>query len=335
MNNSSVLFRNISQVTNDCFDDKSARTAKTTACIAILLVTIILNSLVIYPVFKYKKMRKNINYFIVNMAVSDILLASLTNILITEQMVSGSWNWKISGISGQITCKLVFFMITMLLLVSPITLFVMTLERYRGVMATTMRNGMSRSMRCCCLSLCWIIPSILYAVELFRVDLVYHNNLAYCGESFQILNYLIVLFSIYVLLYIAVFLLGFLTLKQLRKSEECFTIAESCQKRKRLHRIQSAVRMVMCSLISFILLSTPYHVYIFFDILYPEPCKRKMNLFFLFRYLISINSALSPCIYFIFIRDFRRFVRGVYSVKQRDHSGTQNILITKRAHSTL
>jgi len=344
MNNGSnvAICRNISlQDKGNCFDDKNARVAKTTACIVILLLTIILNFLVIFPVFKYKKMRKTINYFIVNMAVSDILLACLTNAIIVEQMLSGSWNWKIDGTAGRITCKLVNFMATMLLLVSPITLFFMTWERYRGVMATTMRQSMSRAMRNACLTLCWVIPSILYGIELFRVDLRYVKNIAYCdikaSFQFQFIYYLIGLFSIYVLLYFTVFLLGYSTLNHLRKSEQCINVEESCQRQRRRQRIRSAVQMVLCSLCSFILLSTPYHVFMFFDKLHPErtSCKSRINLYFLFRYLISINSALSPCIYFIFIRDFRRFVRGVYSKNERETSKTQNYpLYTKRANSS-
>lgn len=316
-----VLGNSSQQRVEDCFDDKYARMAKTTACITILLVTIVLNSLVIYPVYKYKKMRKNINYFIVNMAISDILLALLTNIIIVEQMVSGDWHWKIQGAPGRITCKMMSFMATMLLLVSPNTLFFMTLERYRGVTSTTALRSMSRSMRWCCISMCWIIPSILYAVELYRVDLWYINEIPYCivTKNLQDIIYLICLFAFCVILYIAVFLLGFLTLRKLKKSEQLITIEEICQSKRRTERIRSAVRMVLCSLCSFILLSTPYHVFILLDKSYPEiiPCKPKINLFFVFRYLISLNSALSPCIYFIFIKDFRTFVRGVYSTRKR------------------
>jgi hypothetical protein len=321
------------QAAEDCFDDRAARTAKITACISVLLVTIVLNSLVIYPVYKYKRMRKNINYFIVNMAISDILLASLTNMLIAEQMISGTWNWKIEGLPGRLTCKLVNFMCTMLLLVSPLTLFFMTLERYRGVTSITTLNGMSFSTRSICLSMCWVTPSVLYAVELFRVDLYLHKNKSYCistdSENPQYFNYLVGLFTTFVFLYITVFFIGFLTLRKLSKSEKSVNVSEARQRKRRSQKIRSAVRMVLCSLCSFVLLSTPYHMFVFFDKLYPErtSCKKRINLMFLFRYLISLNSALSPCIYFIFIRDFRRFLRGVYAP-----SGTTRNLLQVELH---
>ncbi|XP_031571583.1 tachykinin-like peptides receptor 86C [Actinia tenebrosa] len=305
------------QAAEDCFDGRAARTAKITACIAVLVVTILLNTLVIYPVYKYKRMRKNINYFIINMAVSDILLASLTNTLIAEQMISGTWNWKIEGLPGRMTCRMVNFMCTMLLLVSPLTLFFMTLERYRGVTSMTRVNGMSYSTRSICLSMCWIIPSILYAVELFRVDLHKHQGKSYCvptdGNNPHYFNYLVALFTTYVFLYISVFLIGFQTLRKLSKSEGSVNVSEARQRKRRSQKIRSAVRMIQWSLCAFVLLSTPYHMFVFFDKLYPQKtsCKKRINLMYLFRYLISLNSALSPCIYFIFIKDFRRFFRGV------------------------
>lgn len=305
------------QAAEDCFDGRPARTAKITACLAVLLVTIVLNTLVIYPVFKYKRMRKNINYFIINMAISDILLASLTNTLIAEQMISGTWNWKIEGLPGRMTCRIVSFMCTMLLLVSPLTLFFMTLERYRGVTSMT-RLSMPLTTRTLCLTMCWIIPSVLYAVELFRVDLHKHQGKSYCvqtdGDNPHYFNYLVALFTAYVFLYISVFLIGFQTLRKLSKSEESVNVTQARQRKRRSQKIRSAVRMIQWSLCAFVLLSTPYHIFVFFDKLYPQrtSCKQRINLMFLFRYLISLNSAFSPCIYFIFIKEFRRFFRGVY-----------------------
>lgn len=305
------------QAAEDCFDGRLARTAKITACITVLVVTIVLNTLVIYPVYKYKRMRKNINYFIINMAISDIFLASLTNTLIAEQMISGTWNWKIEGLPGRMTCRMINFMCNMLLLVSPLTLFFMTLERYRGVTSMT-RLTMSYATRSICLSMCWIIPSILYAIELFRVDLHKRHDKSYClptdDDNPHYFNYLVALFTTYVFLYISVFLIGFQTLRKLSKSEESVNVWEARQRKRRSQKIRSAVRMIQWSLCAFVLLSTPYHMFVFFDKLYPHrtSCKKRINLMFLFRYLISLNSAFSPCIYFIFIKDFRRFFRGVY-----------------------
>lgn len=76
----------------------------------ILLSSLVGNALVVIVVLNREELRKTINYFIVNMAISDFVFP-LTAIPETlTATASGSWQWPIPGIAGVNFCTLKSFL---------------------------------------------------------------------------------------------------------------------------------------------------------------------------------------------------------------------------------
>ena len=70
----------------------------------ILLTSLVANSMTVFLIWKKKRMRKTVNYFIVNMAVSDLLI---TTVYMPRQMIKffiGS-QWIVGGAFGAVLCK--------------------------------------------------------------------------------------------------------------------------------------------------------------------------------------------------------------------------------------
>ncbi|KAJ7386564.1 Galanin receptor type 1 [Desmophyllum pertusum] len=60
------------------------------------------NTFIIIIVYKCRHLRKTINYFIVNMAVSDLVYPVVVIPVLLIGLSTDSWQWHVSGILGSI-----------------------------------------------------------------------------------------------------------------------------------------------------------------------------------------------------------------------------------------
>ena len=90
-------------------NSNAERISKLCAYCLILLCSFFGNISIIIIVCRRRDLRKTMNYFIVNMAVSDLLFPL---VLIPDQMtkiVSSSFHWHVSGILGSFLCEMFYF----------------------------------------------------------------------------------------------------------------------------------------------------------------------------------------------------------------------------------
>ena len=79
--------------------------AETTALCLFLVVSLVGNCLVAFIVYQTKNMRKPINFFISNMAISDLLFPLIVFPRYLAEMYEDSW--LISGTLGDVFCKVI------------------------------------------------------------------------------------------------------------------------------------------------------------------------------------------------------------------------------------
>ena len=84
----------------------------------ILFFSLVGNTLVIIAVYKCQELKKTVNYFIVNMAVSDIVFPLTAIPVYLAELSSSSWQWPIDGTTGLIFCKLGNYVMAVSLTVS-------------------------------------------------------------------------------------------------------------------------------------------------------------------------------------------------------------------------
>ncbi|EDO33546.1 predicted protein [Nematostella vectensis] len=291
----------------DLWKNDAGGIAKISSCFIIVLLAVSLNGIIIYTVYKNKSMRRNINFFIVNMCVSDILLAIFNNVGILEPLITRSLKWKLYGDVGVITCKLFFFAESVPFLVSPLALLFINIERYRGI--SSVISGITSATRTLFLILSWIIPLFVYFPFLYFSKTSPDNSCDIEVDSYS-KAFVIILASTFAAIYVSISIVCALIFYKLRSLETIDGLSEA-QKQARMKRVRNATKMVMCSLVTFIVLTTPFPLscYIGISMNFEIYDPFYANILFAVRFLISVNSVAGPCIYLIFLEDFRKKIK--------------------------
>ena len=94
----------------------------------VMFISLLGNCLVVYVVFKKRKMRTVSNYFIVNMATAALFVSVINIPANIEMIVSEQRDWP-SGDWGDVVCKSLGFVQNMSMGVTVLTLTIITLDR--------------------------------------------------------------------------------------------------------------------------------------------------------------------------------------------------------------
>ncbi|KAK3709892.1 hypothetical protein QZH41_007501 [Actinostola sp. cb2023] len=145
----------------------------------LIFSSLLCNSLIIVVFAKNKHMRKSINYFILNMAISDLLIPIVSIPVELERQISGSPTWKVHGMAGLLLCKVVYFLSELSPLVSTFSLVFMSLDRFFAIVYPTKRHIRTVKVRRYLLSLSWLVPVLYCLKNFYSYNLTEKSN--YCG----------------------------------------------------------------------------------------------------------------------------------------------------------
>ena len=181
-----------------CFSTTAYKIGGTIALSLIIAVSLMANSFIVLIVYKTPTLRKPINYFIANMAMSDLLYSLFLpprnlSLLHTNQ------SWLIGGQFGQALCKLVPFFDGVSSTVSIQNLVLIAVDRFVAVVFP-LRSPLIRSKLCPFFILgTWIVAAAVISPHLFTYQLVEHSGEMWCdtrwkkafGESSSFADYLL------------------------------------------------------------------------------------------------------------------------------------------------
>ena len=153
-------------------DSNAARIIKLCGYCFILLGSLFGNILIIIIVYKNRDLRKTINYFIVNMAVSDLLFPLILLPNQITQEVTESLHWRVTGILGSIFCKLYFFAMSVSLLVSAQSLVWIAIDRFVAVVFPLKLGLISSKIRTIAIISTWVLASVFYFPLLIAWEVV-------------------------------------------------------------------------------------------------------------------------------------------------------------------
>ncbi|XP_073249916.1 RYamide receptor-like [Porites lutea] len=183
---------------SSCFSTTAYKIGGTIALSLIIAVSLMANSFIVLIVYKTPTLRKPINYFIANMAMSDLLYSLFLpprnlSLLHTNQ------SWLIGGQFGQALCKLVPFFDGVSSIVSIQNLVLITVDRFVAVVFP-LRSPLIRSKLCPFFILgTWIVAAAVVSPLLFTFQLVEYSGEMRCdtrwkkafGESSSVTDYLL------------------------------------------------------------------------------------------------------------------------------------------------
>ena len=288
------------------------------------------NTFIIFMVYKRKELRKTTNFFIVNMAVSDLffLLTGITTTLSSTSLVRSS-RWVIASTTELISCHLVSFFQGVSLTVSIESLVCISIDRFVAVVIPLKAHLITARVRTVAITFTWFIAVFLHSVEFYMPVCAYKNtstfyvNFGRGRTSFLFTVPLIIIAISYCAIAIT-----------LRKQDRALQCGHQTNQRKR-----QAIKMSFCVMLSFYFLILPLTIA---ANLLPDPkvfksCSVLQNLWLLVQVALYTSSTVNPIICTAFVQSFRRGLTEIlpcyYSknlkVRERRKSNQQEIRLER------
>ena len=130
---------------SSCVSATAYKIGGTVALSLILAVSLMANSFIVLIVYKTPTLRKPINYFIANMAMSDLLYSIFQIPFALSTLHTASW--PIGGKFGLALCKLVPFFRNISIIVSIQNLILIAVNRF-GAVVFPLRSPLIKSKLC-------------------------------------------------------------------------------------------------------------------------------------------------------------------------------------------
>lgn len=285
-----------------------------------ILVTSILsltgNALLCHIILHAKSVRKtSFNYVILNLAIVD----AITSILgIYKATVSGVFGenfvenaFNNSEILGDIVCKIkVSFWFGSL--VTPALLLVVAYERFKAVVQPLSRRhgGFSKKLKLA-LIMCWlwgIIPIVIYMfastatnVACLPLTATWFNNTVYAATT---------VFLHFVLPCIIISYLYYKVVIAIRRADDLGF--NGAIQRERAKAKQKVVKIIIAVTISFYLFCGLPHLAYFIS----QVFKFRLWTYEFQSLLYTVNSAVNPIVYLVFMKPFRMGLKAIFKRKK-------------------
>ncbi|XP_068700941.1 QRFP-like peptide receptor [Montipora foliosa] len=276
------------------------------------------NSFVIIVIFKNRSMRSTINYFIVNMASSDLLFTVFVIPRLISELYYEPGRWFVGGTFGSAVCKLDYFVQDISTAISIVSLVAIAFDRLHGVVFP-MKAGLMDEGKVCKMVLTgtWFIVCLLHLHIFFAYKLSRKNNGLYCSFdwSLEAAKTTFVIFSTTLFFLPAVTLVAVYTIIIIRLWKTKFPGNQSKRQKQRIaKRNRNVLQMIVAVVIVFICCWLPVNVSIYLLLFHwsaDTPCYTK-TLFYWVILLAYSNGSINPFLYFIFNENFRQGFRKVF-----------------------
>ena len=303
---------------SSCLNPTAERIGMTFAYCLIFIVSLTGNTIIGIIVYKTKTMRKPINFFIVNMAISDLLVPIIWIPRGMQKLYIDSW--LIGGPFGQATCKLVSFFKDVSVLVSIQSLVLIAVDRF-GAVVFPLRSPLIRSKVCPFFILAtWIVAIAVNSPKLSVYKLVEYPEKLVCkrrwnevfGGSSSRENYLlsfIVVFIFIPLVSVAIlYIIIYLKLKSQKIPGEQLPSVGQQRHQRELNVLKMAIAIVLGFAICWLPLAIWIILVMFTNTIISPKCA-------IFHYIVNfmalVNCAINPCICFIFCRNYRKELKAL------------------------
>ena len=307
---------NGSSQSSSCFTQLNSTAWKiggTVSYCLFIIVALVANSLIVMTVYKTPNLRKPINFFITNMASSDLLYPIFSIPWNLSRLHTNSF--LIGGKIGQAACKLAPFFFCVSITVSIQNLVLIAVDRF-GAVVLPLRSPLIRSKRCRFFILAtWIVAVAVNSPYLFTNELVEYPEGTWCVVKWKRASYASFILAFYILfMYIPVLLLVILysiiviNLKtQAHPGEQS---ANSQQQRKRRNR--NVLQMSIAIVTVFVFCWFPYSIN-FLILGYQDTSTHLSCSFWIYDavtfYMINAYCAINPVICFMFSSNYQKALK--------------------------
>ena len=297
----------------------AAKAGQSFAYWLIFVFTLLGNSLIGIVVYKTQTLRKPINYFIVNMAMSDLLYPLFwIPKEITEWFVD---SWPVGGSLDQALCKRVPFLGSISVLVSVQSLVLIAVDRF-GAVVFPLRSPLVSSKMCPFFILAtWIVAMAVVSPYVLAFKLVEYPGKLVCeirwneafGESSSFANYVLALYLVFCYLPIVLLVILYSSIVFTLKAQKIPGEQSVNAEQQRAKRNRNVLKMAIAIVVGFVLCWVPWSI---INLLLLSALESDRTLpcdFYLYNgigYFISLLSCtINPLICFTFSGNYRQGVK--------------------------
>lgn len=325
-------------------DSTAMRIFKVLACSIILVIALLGNIFIILVVRqKNANMKKTINFFIMNMAVSDLVvpIVILPRVIVTNLLDSTIFvTWRgMDGIPGNILCKFVFFISDLTMVVSILSIICIAVDRFCAVVFPMKLSLITSRVRWGLIIFTWLFSIACFSPYLYGFKLIkIYGGKQICtliwseddAVHFKIQRSIAIVASILFTVIPAILLTVMYTVIlvvariQIVPDQQHTNNAMS----RRQANNNKLLKLALLTVGSFAICYGPYNVFLLYlsiNLNWNMAQTTGISTFkFVAQFLTYTNSALNPCLYFIFIENYRRGLKRILRLSQEPKN--QNML---------
>lgn len=282
--------------------------------VVVLLVSLVGNALIFAVVCKNRRMRTPVNFFVVNMSAADILIT----VFYMPRMISRSFlgmEWGVSGELGHVLCKVAPFTQELSASVSVLTLILMAVDRFFAVLFP-LKRIVTNHVAYASIAFVWLAAMAVRSPMFYGLRFILgEEGKTFCSLQFdsEVASDLYVRFAFvmfYVLPLFLIIVLYSAVLVSLKKRKPVGVVLSNIQRRykDRLRRTRKVMNMLFTIVFVF---AVGWCLHFFLPILFLRFRTKVCKLVFPAFFLGHVTSAINPCIYLIYIENYRRGFREI------------------------
>ena len=306
---------------SSCYWNPTAeKIGKTFAYCLVFLVSLAGNTVIGIIVYKTKTMRKPINFLIVNMAMSDMLLP----VFFIPFEIQGLYidSWPIDGPLGQALCKLVGFLPFVSIAVSIQSLVLIAVDRF-GAVVYPLRSPLINSKLCAFFILAtWIVTMAIFSPYLFvrklveelkgrRVCIFDFNEVF--GESSSYGNFVVSLIVVICFIPFVVIAILYIIIYLKLKTQKSPGVQSVNAGQQRQQRERNVLKMAIAIVLGLGVCFVPYCISWILILFTSNMSSCGFQYFCSVAFFLAhANCAINPCICFIFSRNYREGLKTLF-----------------------
>lgn len=287
-----------------------------TYCI-LVIVSLCGNSAIIAVVWKVRRMRKTINFFIVNMCIADLLIT-----LYMPRSISVSctgYRWLVGGILGLIFCKFSVFMHQSAIAVSIFTVIAISCDRFFAVVFP-LKTFITKKTCQIIIAFTWILSAairlpMLYGLEitvgkngylgcLLSLDDAFYKGAEKSYYQFTLIGLFAVPLSVIAILYSGIFI----SLRLRKSPGEVVPRGVGREHRRDAVIKKKVLRMVFIVVVVFVLCWLLFFIQL---ILFSYKIRVPCEVLFWRLFLAHLNSGINPILYLVLNENYREGVKNL------------------------
>ncbi|XP_013794541.1 tachykinin-like peptides receptor 86C [Limulus polyphemus] len=288
-----------------------------------LMVTIATfgNIIVIWIVIAHRRMRTVTNYFLLNLSLSDLMMATFNCIFNFIFMLHSHWPF------GSVYCTVSNFIAYLTVSVSVFTIAATSIDRFIAIVHP-LTPRMPKKVVYLLVGVTWIsgtilsVPTLLYSTTLtYRYPDGSLRTLCYlnwpdgpAGNSYSDYKY-----NLFFL--VMTYVLPMLTMAA-TYSKMCCTLwgnhgigVETDRQKNLIRSKQKVVRMLVVVVLIFAICWLPYHIFFLYTFHFPKVLQTPyiQHIYLAFYWLAMSNCMYNPIVYFVMNNKFRMYFKTAVS----------------------